>query len=165
MTIEERGHITRSSANQRAGRTGRTCSGICYRLYSKEDYEALNKYEKSALKRYHFYRTIVILKALKISNIVDFNFLEELDEKDRRDMKSDEEFLYHIDALDAKRELTKLGTIMSECSLEPYLIRALFESVKLNCVEQVKKILGLFSNDWKLFVKGRRHHTAEEEFL
>ena len=164
MTIEQRGQITQSSAKQRAGRTGRTCSGICYRLYSKEDYEALDKYEKSALKRYYFHRTIVILKALKISNIVGFNFLEELDEEDKRDMKSDEEFLYHIDALDAKRELTKLGTIMSECSLEPYLIRSLFESVKLDCAEEVKKILGLFSNDWKLFVKGEDIKQQKRNF-
>ena len=30
--------ISRSSARQRAGRAGRTGPGVCYRLYSEDDY-------------------------------------------------------------------------------------------------------------------------------
>ena len=34
------GKISRSNASQRSGRAGRTQNGVCYRLYSKEDFDA-----------------------------------------------------------------------------------------------------------------------------
>lgn len=36
--------ISQSSANQRAGRTGRTTDGVCYRMCTREQFEILNEY-------------------------------------------------------------------------------------------------------------------------
>jgi ATP-dependent helicase HrpB len=36
--------VARAQADQRAGRAGRTAPGVCYRLYSRQDYEALTAF-------------------------------------------------------------------------------------------------------------------------
>lgn len=38
MTVVETKYISKAAANQRKGRAGRTSAGICYRLYSKDDF-------------------------------------------------------------------------------------------------------------------------------
>ena len=40
-TLLKRVAVSKANANQRAGRTGRTCRGTCFRLYSKECFDSL----------------------------------------------------------------------------------------------------------------------------
>ena len=46
----EKNRITQSQAIQRCGRSGRTTSGTCYCLYTKEEYNKMEKYPKSAIQ-------------------------------------------------------------------------------------------------------------------
>ncbi|KAJ3289858.1 hypothetical protein HDU79_003708 [Rhizoclosmatium sp. JEL0117] len=41
--------VSKSQANQRRGRTGRTCAGTCYRLIPKKFYDGFHEYEKPQL--------------------------------------------------------------------------------------------------------------------
>ncbi len=43
--------ISKASADQRKGRAGRTKAGVCYRLYSEENYNSREKYTKEVLQR------------------------------------------------------------------------------------------------------------------
>uniref|UniRef100_A0A914W674 Uncharacterized protein n=1 Tax=Plectus sambesii TaxID=2011161 RepID=A0A914W674_9BILA len=43
--------VSQASAEQRKGRAGRTGPGICYRLYSNEQYDAMDKYTTSEIQR------------------------------------------------------------------------------------------------------------------
>lgn len=44
-------YISRSSARQRAGRAGRTGPGVCYRLYSEDDYYEMSEYTTPEILR------------------------------------------------------------------------------------------------------------------
>ncbi|KAI5180053.1 ATP-dependent RNA helicase DHX8/PRP22 [Nematocida sp. AWRm80] len=80
--------VQRPQAEQRAGRTGRTTPGICYRLYTKDSYSSLkdttnSKVETEPLDRYILHclslnipfpitpSTISTLNRLKAQNIID----------------------------------------------------------------------------------------------
>ncbi len=172
VTEEEVGKISRSSADQRAGRTARTCNGVCYRLYSEEEYNELEKYDKSAMKRYHYYNAIAMLKGMKIKDILSFEFLEELNEDDKKDMKNDLRFLQLMEILDENEDLLPFGAVMNESSLNPIQARILYEAMRLDCVQPVINILGLYSQDWTLFGRGteanaikRRFHSEDGTFM
>lgn len=56
--------ITKDSAKQRLGRTGRTCPGKCYRLISEADYEDLQDHRQPEIERMPLHNTVMeFLKA------------------------------------------------------------------------------------------------------
>lgn len=56
--------ITKSSAQQRLGRVGRTCPGVCYRLISEDDYEQLEDHRKPEIERMPIHNVVMeFLKA------------------------------------------------------------------------------------------------------
>ena len=54
-------YISKDSAKQRAGRTGRTRSGICYRMCTKERYEKLEEHRPPEIQRVPIYETVMEL--------------------------------------------------------------------------------------------------------
>lgn len=68
--------ISQASANQRAGRAGRTAHGKCYRLYTEESYvNTLKPFTPSEMQRIDISWAILQLKALGVSNILRFDYL------------------------------------------------------------------------------------------
>ena len=59
----------KATAQQRAGRAGRFTQGYCFRLYTEEDYEKLEKREKPEVKRLLFCDTILLTRQLGIQNV------------------------------------------------------------------------------------------------
>jgi HrpA-like RNA helicase len=51
ITRMEEVTISKASAWQRAGRTGRTLHGICYRLYSKQEYSKMPEHKNPEIQR------------------------------------------------------------------------------------------------------------------
>ena len=47
----QEGWISRASADQRKGRAGRTGPGICFRVYSKQQYEQLRPFSLPEIQR------------------------------------------------------------------------------------------------------------------
>ena len=56
--------ISKSAAAQRAGRAGRTQQGKCYRLYSREFFEAMEESTKPEIQRTSLVNTILCLKQI-----------------------------------------------------------------------------------------------------
>jgi HrpA-like RNA helicase len=61
--------VSKSSANQRAGRAGRHRSGKAYRLYTEAEYEKLKNFTPPEIQRCDLASVIIQLKALGIDNI------------------------------------------------------------------------------------------------
>lgn len=73
--------ISKASANQRAGRAGRTAPGKCFRLYGSDDYQ--NHMEQETvpeIKRTNLSNVILLLKRLGYSDVNSFNFLDKPNE-------------------------------------------------------------------------------------
>ncbi|XP_059644630.1 ATP-dependent RNA helicase DEAH11, chloroplastic-like [Cornus florida] len=68
--------ISQSSANQRAGRAGRTGPGMCYRLYSENDFELMPPHQEPEIRRVHLGVAVLRILALGIKNIQGFDFVD-----------------------------------------------------------------------------------------
>ncbi|KAJ4967587.1 hypothetical protein NE237_019436 [Protea cynaroides] len=68
--------ISRSSANQRAGRAGRTAPGKCYRMYSKNDFQSMPSHQVPEIHRVHLGVAVLRIFALGIKNVQEFDFVD-----------------------------------------------------------------------------------------
>jgi ATP-dependent RNA helicase DHX8/PRP22 len=68
--------ISQSSANQRAGRAGRTEPGRCYRMYSEADYQSMELNQEPEIRRVHLGVAVLKILALGVKNLQDFDFVD-----------------------------------------------------------------------------------------
>lgn len=68
--------ISQSSADQRAGRAGRTEPGRCYRLYSEADYQSMDLNQEPEIRRVHLGVAVLRILALGVKNVLDFDFVD-----------------------------------------------------------------------------------------
>lgn len=116
--------ISQASADQRKGRCGRICPGICIRLYSEEDYLNRPLYTEAEITRTNLSSVVLRLKALKVHEIERFPFIQMPEE---RQWKVAFNLLFELAAMDTERELTAIGQSMSRLALDPQLSRILLE--------------------------------------
>ncbi|CAH9070258.1 unnamed protein product [Cuscuta epithymum] len=68
--------ISRSSANQRSGRAGRTEPGKCYRLFSETDFESMPCHEEPEIRKVHLGIALLRILALGIKDVKKFDFID-----------------------------------------------------------------------------------------
>ncbi|KAI3451192.1 hypothetical protein Pfo_007857 [Paulownia fortunei] len=68
--------ISQSSANQRAGRAGRTEPGTCYRLYMENDFESMLPHQEPEIRKVHLGVAVLKILALGIKNVQKFDFVD-----------------------------------------------------------------------------------------
>jgi len=109
--------VTRSSAEQRKGRAGRTDYGKCYRLYTQDDFSRMREQSVPEILRIHLGQAMLKLMALGISEPMDFDFVE------APSHDAVESALSVLKDLDAYNEngITELGKQLAKISLEPRL--------------------------------------------
>src|SRR5258707_14909054 len=73
--------ISRASADQRAGRAGRTAPGKCIRLWSERDHLNRRAQDLPEVKRLDLAEVILNLKAAGVTDIERFGCLEKPDPK------------------------------------------------------------------------------------
>ncbi|CAH7685535.1 P-loop containing nucleoside triphosphate hydrolase protein [Phakopsora pachyrhizi] len=122
--------ISKASAIQRAGRAGRTSPGKCFRLYTKDDYQALMDQTEPEICRTELTTVILQLKALGINNVVKgFEFL---DPPNSIMVERALEFLYALGAISESGHLTdELGLKMAEMPVDPMMAKILLISLNV----------------------------------
>ena len=68
--------ISRSAADQRAGRAGRTAPGVCVRLWSREEHGHRPAQEIPEVKRLDLAEVVLTLKASGVGDLRNFRWLE-----------------------------------------------------------------------------------------
>lgn len=128
--------ISRASANQRKGRAGRTRPGVCYRLYSRKDYELRALFTTEEILRTDLSEVVLRMAELGIRNFEDFDFLSP---PNHEGILSAIETLRLLDALDEHREVTPIGRRMLDFPILPRLARAIVEGIDKypNVVEEI----------------------------
>ena len=118
--------ISRSSANQRKGRAGRTRAGVCYRLYSEADFKARPEYAEEEILHSDLAEVALRMSELGIYNYETFPFITP---PKANGLKSAEETLRIINAINADHTLTNIGEMMIKFPLLPRLSRVIVESI------------------------------------
>ena len=122
--------INRSSAQQRAGRAGRTEPGVCFRLYSQQEFLGMDLDTVAEIKRVQLGQTILKLIDLGISRPDNFPFIESPGVENLRNSISALESLeaLTVDEASGDPKLTDLGLQMSKLPLEPRLSKLVLVS-------------------------------------
>ena len=118
--------LFQASANQRAGRAGRTSAGKCFRLYTAWAYK--NELEDNTIpeiQRTNLGNVVLLLKSLGINDLIHFDFM---DPPPHETLVLALEQLYALGALNHKGELTKLGRRMAEFPVDPMLSKMILAS-------------------------------------
>ena len=135
--------ISKASADQRAGRAGRTGPGKCYRLYTEEAYHnEMMPVTMPEIQRTNLANTVLILKALGIDDLLHFDFM---DPPPVQTLVAALESLYALGALSEDGYLTRLGKKMAEFPLEPPLSKMLLASIDLMCSSEIITIIAMLS--------------------
>jgi HrpA-like RNA helicase len=102
--------VAQSSANQRAGRAGRTAPGKCYRLLTEQSFSKLEPFNTPEMQRTDITWAVLQLKALGIDDVIHFDFLSS---PYLESLNYSLELLYSLGALDLDCKLTDIGEKMS----------------------------------------------------
>jgi ATP-dependent helicase HrpA len=133
--------ISQASANQRAGRCGRTGPGVCIRLYAEDDLAKRPEFTDPEILRTNLASVILQMHAIGLGDIAAFPFLEP---PDGRAIKDGIALLEELGALDSDR-LTKLGRRLARLPLDPRLGRMVLEAERHGCVHDVMVIAAALS--------------------
>ena len=134
--------ISQASANQRAGRCGRTSSGVCVRLFDEADYAARDEFTQPELLRSNLASVILQMADLKLGEPEQFPFL---DRPENRQWRDGRDTLHELGALDEKEELTKLGKIMAKLPVDPRIARMIIAANDEQCLHDVLIIASALS--------------------
>ncbi|CAO1393714.1 unnamed protein product [Diamesa hyperborea] len=135
--------ISKASAQQRAGRAGRTRPGKCFRLYTEKAYKnEMNDNTYAEILRSNLGTVVLQLKKLGIDDLVHFDFM---DPPAPETLMRALELLNYLAALDDDGNLTELGSVMSEFPLDPQLAKMLIASCGHNCSNEILSITAMLS--------------------
>ena len=143
--------ISKAASNQRAGRAGRTQPGKCFRLYTSWSYQhELEDNTVPEVQRTNMGNVVLMLKSLGINDLLHFDFM---DHPPAETLIRALEQLYALGALNDRGELTKLGRRMAEFPLDPMMSKAVIESEKYGCTEEVLTIVSMLSIGSSVFYR------------
>uniref|UniRef100_A0A2K5K9A1 RNA helicase n=1 Tax=Colobus angolensis palliatus TaxID=336983 RepID=A0A2K5K9A1_COLAP len=129
--------VSQASANQRAGRGGRSRSGKCYRLYTEEAFDKLPQSTVPEMQRSNLAPVILQLKALGIDNVLRFHFMSVSPACCLGGMSG------HC-RLDKDCHLTEpLGMRIAEFPLNPMFAKMLLESGNFGCSQEILSIAAM----------------------
>lgn len=142
----EIGWISKASANQRAGRAGRTAPGHCYRMYSSAVYERdFREFAEPEILRMPIEGVVLQLKAMNLQHVVNFPFPTP---PDRASLAASEKLLTYLTAISPTGQITKVGTTMSIFPLSPRFARILLIGHLHDCLPYtIALVAGLSAAD------------------
>ena len=107
--------ISQASADQRAGRSGRTAPGVCIRLYSEADFESRPRYTDPEVLRTNLAAVILQMAALQLGEVESFPFL---DPPDARSVRDGVQLLQELGAFDRSGALTDVGRRLAQLPVD-----------------------------------------------
>ncbi len=121
--------VSKSSAMQRTGRAGRTSDGICYRLYSEEEFNSRDMFTQEEILRTDLSEVVLRMVDLGIRDFKSFKFITKPDNKS---LESGEKTLLLLNAIDNNRNLTETGKLMVGYPLLPRHSKCIVSAIQQN---------------------------------
>ncbi|KAM6303908.1 3'-5' RNA helicase YTHDC2-like isoform 3-T5 [Podargus strigoides] len=142
VTVLKMVWISKASAVQRKGRAGRCQPGVCFRLFSRLQFQNMLEFQTPELLRMPLQELCLHAKLLAPVNcpIVDF-LMKAPDPPPALIVRYAVQMLKTIDAMDPREDLTELGYRLSELPVEPHLGKMVLCAVVLKCLDPVLTIV------------------------
>jgi ATP-dependent helicase HrpA len=148
--------ISQASAQQRAGRAGRTSAGVCIRLYSEEDFAARAPFTPPEIVRTNLASVILQMAALGLGDIEQFPFVEPPGTRAIRDGTAT---LFELGAIDEEHQLTRIGRELARLPVDPRVGRIVLGGRDHRCLAEILVIAAALSIQDPRF----RPHDAKEK--
>ena len=149
--------ISAASADQRAGRAGRTAPGVCIRLWTEREHAQRPRQELPEVKRLDLAEVVLTLKASGVDDVGNFPWLEKPDAKG---LERAELLLADLGALGANEEtnarsnrrdestpgfrgITEVGRKMLRFPVHPRYARMFLEADARGCVRPIALMAAL----------------------
>lgn len=142
--------VSRSSAEQRKGRSGRVQNGICIRLYSREDFAERPLYTTPEILRSNLAGVILRMLSLNLGLVSSFPFIDRPHPKNIRDGIETLRDLGALTRDESETEaehykLTPIGRTMSQFPLDPRVSRMIIEAEKEGCLNEIAIVAAALS--------------------
>ena len=135
LMVEE---ISRASADQRAGRAGRTAPGTCWRLWTESGHHNRPARNTPEIQRADLAEVVLLLHSLGVRQAATFDWL---DAPDKAAVLRAERLLHILGALEeghgaesSGSDLTPVGRQMLRLPMHPRFARLLVEASRRGCV-------------------------------
>ena len=126
--------VSQASANQRKGRCGRVAEGICYRLYSEDDFLNRSEFTDPEILRTNLAAVILKMMDSGIGEVSEFEFI---DPPDNRLWSDGYKLLFELGAVDDKRKITLLGRQLAGIPADPRFAKMLISAAKIGALKEV----------------------------
>lgn len=134
---------SQAGCNQRAGRAGRTRPGVCYRLYTEDDFDRRPQYTQPELHRMSLAGVVLTMEVIGIKDIERFDFV---DAPERAAFHEAYETLISLGAVTKDGDgLTDLGHKMARLPLEPRIARMVLAAEQYGCVAEIATVASFLS--------------------
>ena len=145
--------VSQASARQRAGRCGRVAPGVCYRLFSEQEFASRPAFTDPELTRTNLASVVLAMRAFGLGDIESFPFIDPPNPRAIRDAIG---LLHELQALEGDR-LTDVGRTMARIPVDPRLARMLIEGHRKGSLAEVVIVVSvLASQDPRLRPLDRR---------
>lgn len=151
--------ISKDSAQQRAGRAGRTQPGVCYRLFTQEDFKERPEHTLPEIQRSDLASVVLQMKILGIGDIENFDFI---DSPNKLAFHSAYETLIALGALDENNGVTEIGKLMASLPLEPRLSRMVIAAKIYGCVDEICTIAAFLSSIRSVFARPKNKEVLAD---
>ncbi|MFA6561358.1 MAG: ATP-dependent helicase HrpB [Verrucomicrobiia bacterium] len=145
--------ISHASADQRAGRAGRTAPGECRRLWTAVNHKDRPKVNTPEIHRTDLAGIVLLLRSLGVQDIATFDLVDKMDPVA---VQAALDMLERLGALDiATGKVTEVGRRMLRLPVHPRYARMLVEASNRGCVRTVAL--------WAALVSGRDMMVRSKE--
>lgn len=154
--------ISKASADQRAGRAGRTAPGVCLRLWTDREQASLREFESPEIRRVELSEAVLQLLAWGEHDVRAFPWYEP---PPAAALDTALTLLLQLGAVDAGG-VTDLGRRMARLPLQPRLARLLVEGERLGHADRAALVAALLAERDPFPRRGPRqkaeHHTDSD---
>ncbi|KAL3882385.1 hypothetical protein ACJMK2_028734 [Sinanodonta woodiana] len=151
--------VAKDQALQRTGRAGRESPGICYRLYTENEFETFSNTTVPEIQRCNLASVVLQLMAMHITDVAGFDFM---DKPSPEAVKKALEQLELLSAVEKgeRYKLTPLGRQMAAFPLDPRLSKVILTAKDFHCLEEILTIVSVLSVDSVLYTPPNKREHA-----
>lgn len=126
--------VAKASADQRAGRCGRTAPGVCIRLYSEEDFEGRPTFTPPEILRSSLASVVLRMVDLRLGDPAAFPFV---DPPSARLLRDGYETLRELGAVDGRDAITTTGRRLAALPVDPRIGRMILAGMEEGCLAEM----------------------------
>ncbi|KAI5757196.1 DHX33 [Gulo gulo luscus] len=143
--------VSKAQAWQRTGRAGREGSGVCYRLYTEDEFEKFEKMTVPEIQRCNLASVLLRLLAMKVPDVLTFDFMSKPSPDHVQAAVAQLDLVGALEQKDGQLTLTPVGRKMAAFPLDPKFAKTVLLSPKFHCTEEILTIVSLLSVDSVLY--------------